>query len=56
MGIVYLDSSVALLVGDPLTVATHDTVMKGVAAHLGFAVVDPVDPDRPDDAEVRSAP
>lgn len=33
----------ALLVGEPVTVATHDTTMQTVATHLGLRVTDPVD-------------
>lgn len=36
-----LHLATALLVGGPTTVATHDSTMKSVAAHLGLAVVDP---------------
>ncbi|PRY56660.1 PIN domain-containing protein [Knoellia remsis] len=32
----------ALLVGEPVTVATHDTSMMSVARDLGLAVTDPV--------------
>ena len=54
--LVYLDSSVALrtildalhlatalLLGEPVVVASHDQVMKDVAGHLGLGVVDPVE-------------
>lgn len=37
-----LHLATALLIGEPVTVATHDTVMKEVAALLGFRVTDPV--------------
>lgn len=33
----------ALLLGEPVVVATHDRTMKDVAAHLGLGVVDPVE-------------
>lgn len=33
----------ALLVGELVTVATHDATMKTVAAHLGLRVTDPVE-------------
>lgn len=33
----------ALLIGDGVTVATHDTTMKTVATHLGLGVIDPVE-------------
>ncbi|MDN5726651.1 MAG: PIN domain-containing protein [Propionibacteriales bacterium] len=32
----------ALLVGVPVTLATHDSTMKAVSQHLGLSVVDPV--------------
>ena len=34
--------AMALLVGEPVTVATHDSMMKTVAVHLGLSVTDPV--------------
>lgn len=37
-----LHVATALLIGEPVTVATHDTTMKTVAAHLGLSVIDPV--------------
>lgn len=37
-----LHLATALLVGEPVTVATHDSNMKSVAEHLGFRVADPV--------------
>lgn len=33
----------ALLLGEPVVVATHDRTMKSVAEHLGLGVVDPVE-------------
>lgn len=39
-----LHLATALLIGEPVTVATHDATMKAVAEHLGLAVIDPVDP------------
>lgn len=38
-----LHLATALLVGEPVTVATHDATMKVVAEHLGLRVTDPVD-------------
>ncbi len=38
-----LHLATALLVGEPLTVATHDLHMKAVAEHLGLLVTDPVE-------------
>ncbi len=38
-----LHLATALLVGEPVTVATHDATMKVVADHLGLLVTDPVD-------------
>ncbi len=38
-----LHLATALLVGEPVTVATHDATMKVVAEHLGLLVTDPVD-------------
>jgi uncharacterized protein len=38
-----LHLATALLVGEPLTVATHDGPMKTVAEHLGLLVTDPVE-------------
>lgn len=32
-----LHLATALLIGDPVTVATHDATMRSVAGHLGFA-------------------
>lgn len=37
-----LHLATALLVGAPVTVASHDTVMRTVAEHLGLSVTDPV--------------
>lgn len=39
-----LHLATALLVGEPVTVATHDTTMKAVAEQLGLLVTDPVQP------------
>jgi hypothetical protein len=33
----------ALLIGEPLTLATHDSTMKVVAEQLGPLVIDPVE-------------
>lgn len=41
-----LHLATALLIGEPVTVASHDTVMKKVAEHLGFRVTDPVESTR----------
>ena len=38
-----LHLATAPLVGEPVTVATHDATMKVVAEHLGLLVTDPVD-------------
>lgn len=38
-----LHLAAALLVGDLVTVATHDSTMKTVAVHLGLQVIDPVE-------------
>ena len=38
-----LHLATALLLGEPVVVATHDRTMKDVAAHLGLEVLDPVD-------------
>ena len=38
-----LHLATALLIGEPVTVASHDTAMKDVAAHLGLRVTDPVE-------------
>lgn len=38
-----LHLATALLIGEPVTVASHDTVMKDVAMHLGLRVTDPVE-------------
>ena len=43
-----LHVATALLIGEPVTVATHDTTMKTVAAHLGLNVTDPVGLRLPD--------
>lgn len=37
-----LHLATALLVGMPVTVASHDTTMKTVAEHLGLSITDPV--------------
>lgn len=37
-----LHLATALLVGVPVTVASHDTTMKTVAEHLGLSITDPV--------------
>lgn len=37
-----LHLATALLIGEPLTVATHDQVMASVAQHLGLDMIDPV--------------
>ena len=37
-----LHLATALLIGEPVTVASHDTAMKEVAEHLGLLVTDPV--------------
>jgi hypothetical protein len=39
-----LHLATALLVGEPITVATHDQTMKTAAGHLGLNVTDPVEP------------
>jgi uncharacterized protein len=39
-----LHLATALLIGEPVTMATHDTTMKSVAEHLGLLVMDPVEP------------
>lgn len=38
-----LHLATALLVGEPVTVASHDTIMKTVAERLGLQVSDPVE-------------
>lgn len=38
-----LHLATALLIGEPVTVATHDSTMKVVAGHLGLLVTDPVE-------------
>lgn len=38
-----LHLATALLVGEPVTVASHDATMKRVAEQLGLSVTDPVD-------------
>ena len=38
-----LHLATALLIGEVVTVATHDTTMKKNAAHLGLRVTDPVE-------------
>lgn len=40
-----LHLATALLLGERVTVATHDRTMGSVAEHLGLDVIDPVDPD-----------
>lgn len=37
-----LHLATALLIGETVTVATHDTTMKSVAKHVGLLVTDPV--------------
>lgn len=37
-----LHLATALLIGESVTVATHDAIMKTVAEHLGLGTVDPV--------------
>ncbi len=37
-----LHLATALLIGEPVTVASHDAVRREVAEHLGFRVTDPV--------------
>lgn len=39
-----LHLATALLIGDPVTVATHDATMRSVAGHLGLRAIDPVEP------------
>ena len=41
-----LHLATALLIGEPVTVATHDQTMQSVAGHLGLPVTDPVVPRR----------
>ncbi len=38
-----LHVATALLIGEPVTVATHDSTMKAVGEHLGLLVTDPVE-------------
>lgn len=38
-----LHLATALLLGEPVTVATHDANMKSVAEHIGLSVTDPVE-------------
>lgn len=38
-----LHLATAVLIGEPVVVASHDRVMKEVATHLGLGVTDPVD-------------
>ena len=38
-----LHLATALLIGDPVTVATHDSTMKTTSEHLGLRVTDPVE-------------
>lgn len=40
-----LHLATALLIGESVTVATHDLAMKAVAEHLGLRTVDPVTPE-----------
>lgn len=42
LGAVHL--ATALLIGEPVTVATHDSTMKLVAEQLGLLVTDPIEP------------
>ncbi|MHB1234376.1 MAG: type II toxin-antitoxin system VapC family toxin [Microbacteriaceae bacterium] len=37
-----LHLATALLIGAPVTVASHDTTLKAVAEHLGLSVTDPL--------------
>ena len=37
-----LHLATALLIGEPVTVATRDRMMQTVAGHLGLGVTDPV--------------
>lgn len=37
-----LHLATALLIGEPVTVATHDRMMQSVAGHRGLGVTDPV--------------
>ncbi|MGL4174922.1 MAG: PIN domain-containing protein [Dermatophilaceae bacterium] len=39
-----LHLAMALLIGEPVAVATHDATMAAVATHLGLLVTDPVEP------------
>lgn len=41
-----LHLATALLIGEPVTVATHDTNMLAAAEHLGLLVTDPVEARR----------
>lgn len=38
-----LHLATALLIGEPVVVATHDSTMKAVAEHLGLLVTDPIE-------------
>ena len=38
-----LHLATAMLIGEPVTVATHDSGMKAAAEHLGLSVTDPVE-------------
>ncbi len=38
-----LHLATALLIGEPVTLATHDSTMRVVAEHLGLLVTDPVE-------------
>ena len=38
-----LHVATALLIGEPVTVATHDSTMKTVVMHVGLRVTDPVE-------------
>ncbi|MDO5495132.1 MAG: VapC toxin family PIN domain ribonuclease, partial [bacterium] len=40
-----LHLATALLIGESVTVATHDVTMKAVAGNLGLGTFDPVAPD-----------
>lgn len=39
-----LHLATALLIGEPVTVATHDSTMKAAAENLGLLVTDPIQP------------
>lgn len=42
-----LHLATALLIGEQVTVATHDLTMKDVSEHLGLLVTDPVETPKP---------